>query len=119
NFVRCIDADTPVHFAWTTIVENYICSLRGVVTAAAASELRPLLASQKRRRHRYRFESGPGNVISTERPADQGPVALIGFELDPGSFVVHLFQAVRRFTVKREHFASLRIQNHYRAMLSF
>src|SRR5262249_47941509 len=54
-----------------------------------------------------------------ERATDERPVAFIRLETNPRCFVVNFRETVGRFTVEREHVASLRIKNDDRAVLSF
>src|ERR1043165_1467489 len=119
NLIRLIDLETTVHFAGSTIVEDHPRSGRRVVTTATASELSILFASEKRRGHRHGFESRTRNVVRTERTTDERLVAFIRFETDPRRFVVDFLETIRRLTVHREHVASLRIEYHDRAVLSF
>jgi hypothetical protein len=44
---------------------------------------------------------------------------LISFETDPCGFIFNVFQAVGRFTVEREQFSGLRIQDNDSAVLAF
>ncbi len=108
-----------MHFPGAAVVKDGIGARRGVITATAASELRILNAGQKCRRHRYSLESGSGNVVCAESTAHQRPIALIGLELNPRRFVLNFLETVRRFAVKREHLARLRVQNNNGAVLSF
>ena len=119
NLKRMLDSDATVYFRWSSIVKNHICSGRCVVTTTAARKLSLLLTGKKRRNHRHCFERRAGNVVRAESSTHERLVAFIRFETNPRCFVVDFVQAVRRFTVHRQHVAVLRIEHDDRAMLSF
>src|SRR6185295_20349474 len=107
HLIRGVDSNPAMDFAWTTVIENDVSALRCVVARTTASELSILFACEKRRRHGYGLEGGSRNVVSAKRATNQRPIALVRFEPNPSGLVFDFFQAIRRFTVKREHFAGL------------
>src|SRR6185436_11008805 len=107
-----VDSDPAVHFAGATIVEDHIRAGRRIITTAAAGKLGVLYAGYEGSCHRHSLKSGARDVVSSEGPAYQRTIALVGFELDPGESIFYLFETVGRFAVKREHFAGLRVQNY-------
>src|SRR5688572_7637891 len=104
-----IDPYPAVYFRGAGVVEDHVCPGRRVVTAALAVEFSVLLAGEIRGRHRHSLECRTGNVVSAQRTADEWFIALVCIESHPGCFVVDFAEAVRGFTVQREHFAVLRV----------